>query len=158
MKDDQIREFMRKYWDGDTSLREEELLRDYFKADEVAPEFESFRPLFVFFGQSKKVRMQTDIDLPQIDEKSAKNRIIPLRWLRNVAAGAVLLIGLLFLMKLSDTPSEQDWAYEDTFEDPEIAYQELRKAIYFMSSKMNTGIDQTTNSIEKMEPLIKLLN
>ena len=48
-----IKGILDRYWEGETSLKEEQLLKTYFNSNQVAKELESFRPLFVYYKEQK---------------------------------------------------------------------------------------------------------
>ncbi len=159
MTDDQVRLLMEKYWDGDTTLDEEKSLRGYYSAGKVSAEFEAYTPLFVFFDQSQSLKMESDIAPPQPESIPGPARVISLKWWMQAAAAVIVLVGLFFVTRQQQQTSTTDMiAYEDTFEDPELAYEEFKKAMYYVSGKMNRGVTTTHRSMDKMEPLIKLLN
>ena len=51
-----------------------------------------------------------------------------------------------------------DYAYNDTFENPEEAYAEFKKAMAYVSNKMNKGMDTAAKGINKVETLTEILN
>jgi len=49
-----IEQLLEKYDNGETSLNEEQQLRDYFAQEEVAPHLESYKVMFQYFNTTKQ--------------------------------------------------------------------------------------------------------
>ncbi len=70
-----IRQILEKYWNAETSLQEEGILKSYFSSDNVSDEHIEFIPLFSHFTQLKN--MSSDIDISAIlSSKSDTNQNI----------------------------------------------------------------------------------
>ncbi|MFA5849061.1 MAG: hypothetical protein WC833_04200 [Bacteroidales bacterium] len=48
-----IRTLLDRYFNGETTLQEEETLRNYFSRSDIDPEFKQYSPLFNYFSQEK---------------------------------------------------------------------------------------------------------
>ena len=46
-----INNLLEKYWEGESSLQEEETLKQYFNHGTVAPELEQYQSLFQYFKE-----------------------------------------------------------------------------------------------------------
>lgn len=156
MEDHKIRALLDKYWEGETSLEEEQNLRSYFASSQVAEEFLPFSPLFNYYQEAQHVRMNKEIKPPELPQISRKT--VSLRWLINVAASLVIFIAMFFINRYSKAPATDQYAYQDTYQDPQQAYDEVKKALLFVSTKMNKGVHTATYSLEKMQPLGEILN
>jgi hypothetical protein len=155
MEENKIREVLERYWEGETSLEEEKELRSYFASSQVADEYASYIPLFVFFDEERHKEMSTHIKLP-IDVK--KGKVINIKWLINIAASIVIFIAMFFINKNLNRENVHQYAYHDTYQTPEEAYLEVKQALLFVSVKMNKGVSTISQSLEKMEPLDKIIN
>ncbi len=159
MEDHRIDELLSKYWEGETSLQEEQFLQQYFSSGSVREEHEAFAPLFQFFSHAREDEMKTEIEIPVMEKKEARTRSLPsLNWIVGIAASLVLLLGIFFSSRNDDTLTQEEFVYEDTYESPELAYEEFKKAMYMVSSKMNKGMSTAASTLEKMEPLDEILN
>ncbi len=49
-----IDQLLERYWNAETSLEEEEILRAFFSQEEIPTELEQYRPLFVYEHQEQK--------------------------------------------------------------------------------------------------------
>jgi hypothetical protein len=84
------------YFEGLTTLEEEQALRDYFQGENVSEELEIYKPMFRYFSREIS---GSDFVQPALDSKQTpKRRRSILRWV-SVAAAASLL--LLFSLKLT---------------------------------------------------------
>ena len=159
MEDHKIDELLAKYWEGETSLKEESLLRDYFTSGQVRPEHEAISPMFQFFTLARGQEMESEIEVPsEVTTEAKKGRIRSMNWIIGVAASLVLMIGVFFMTGNDHALQDEDFVYEDTYDNPELAYEEFKKAMYMLSSKMNKGVSTAANTLEKMEPLDEILN
>ena len=156
MEESKIREVLERYWEGETSLDEEKELRSYFASSQVADEFIPFIPLFAFFDEEKHKEMPSDISLPNEIKKGGK--VVNFKWLINVAASLVIFIAMFFINKNLNRESVEQYAYQDTYQTPEEAYLEVKQALLFVSTKMNKGVSTVSQSLEKMEPLDRIIN
>lgn len=156
METDKINALLDKYWAGESSLEEEHILRAYFSSDSVDPALDSMRPLFSFYEERKHVRMAEDVSFtPQVRPTAP---VYNLRWLINVAATVLVFIGLFFANRYQDERSKNTYVYVDTYDDPEVAYREVKEALRFVSIKINKGLTKADQSLNKMEPLDNILN
>ena len=60
---DKIEKLLEKYDNGETTLQEEQQLKNYFSQEVVAPHLEVYKPMFVYFLQTQK----EDVHLVQMD-------------------------------------------------------------------------------------------
>lgn len=107
MKSTEIKSLLNKYFEGNTSLKEEEILKIYFSGENIAEEFQSYKDHFQFFNALDekmtrgilnddeliknvfKDRHKTDNPIIPINKKNAS----PLPWLRYAAGMALLVLG-----------------------------------------------------------------
>ena len=139
-----IEQLLEKYFEGETSVAEEQQLKEYFNSEHVASHLEVHKPLFSYFSQSKKDKMNFSSILP------SKKRIYTL-WI-GVAASLLFIVGIITFW---DKPSAKQ---EDlgSFEDPEIAFRETQKALAMLSENVNVGIQslEYVNEYEKTKKTI----
>jgi anti-sigma-K factor RskA len=51
--DNRIRLLVDKYFEGETSLKEEKTVRDYFAREDIAPDMTHLQPLFLYFNRER---------------------------------------------------------------------------------------------------------
>lgn len=115
-----------KYENGETTLKEEQYLRDYFSQDEVAPHLEVYKPMFMYFLQTQQEQYTKDVPLKP---KKTNNLY---RWI-SVAAIALLMLGLYIVA------SNQSKTLDELSSEERLAYNETMEAFNLLSSHFNKG-------------------
>jgi hypothetical protein len=64
-----IKKLMDKYWEAETSLEEEKLLKMYFNGDDVAEEFKPFRDLFLYHESKSQINYPDSKDMDILLER-----------------------------------------------------------------------------------------
>ncbi len=141
-----------KYWAGETSLEEEKLLKQQalMAKSEIS---EELKQLFSISLEESKISLDSNFEsefwgLVEENEKM-KGKVIQFRvssFLRYAAVG-VLAVAISFaignfIMKFDAAPVAVDGTFaslEDTYEDPEQAFLEMKRALMFASTKLNSG-------------------
>ncbi|PWA05355.1 hypothetical protein [Flavobacterium psychrotolerans] len=126
-----IEELLEKYFQGGTSIAEEQELRKYFSSSNVLPHLEQYKPLFGYFSLVKKEEFEREI-LPQTKKYN-------LAWL-SIAASVVVLLGIGTYVYLNNNKANQNQDL-GTYDDPEVAYRETQKALALLSNHVNVGIE-----------------
>jgi len=152
MESAKIRELVEKYWEGDTTLEEEEQLRDYFSQEEAPEGLKNEAVLFRYYRTNTRFRTldaQFDDQLVQrIERKQSRQRWLVFRPMMSAAAVVVLLLAAVVLFRTEpENPAPAITTTEDTYEDPRLAYEQTKEALLLVSSLMNEG----TQHIEKLE-------
>lgn len=131
MELDKIERILEKYFEGETTIAEENELRTYFSSSNVAPPLEQYKPVFGYFAIEKEQRFEQDIPL-----KSKKRSLVV--WL-SVAASIVVLIGVgTFTYFNYQANQNQDLG---TYDSPEQAFKETQRALAQLSDHVNTGVE-----------------
>jgi hypothetical protein len=90
MNEQKIDELIRLYFEGATSLAEEQALREFFSGEKIPPPFAACKPLFSFFAEERAIE-------PPVRKSQSKTvRMLP--WLAFPAVAAS--IAILCLIKL----------------------------------------------------------
>ncbi|MEL7001997.1 MAG: FecR domain-containing protein [Bacteroidota bacterium] len=102
MRTEEIRNLLDKYYAGDTSRKEEEVLYDWFAQNEVPEEFMSEKAQFLFF-QEGRVKKAPDYFIENLESKMEKNPFFrsPGNWLKVASAVALLAISVFIINSLS---------------------------------------------------------
>jgi len=100
-----------KYFEAQTSLDEEEYLRQYFQSDEVLEELEMYQPLFQYFSVEREQKNNSPVLVP-LTENRPKIKRSP-QWTSFAAACLLLLFGLRFFTNIQKTEGEISMAYID---------------------------------------------
>ncbi|MBO9586178.1 MAG: hypothetical protein J7574_18590 [Flavobacterium sp.] len=135
MELNKIEEILEKYFQGETSIAEENQLKEYFSSPNVAQHLEQYKPMFGYFSQAKEQKSTYEIPL-----QSKKRNVA---WL-SIAASAVLLLGIgtyFFVSEQNDTAAVASQTELGTYDDPEEALKATQKALALLSNHVNVGIE-----------------
>ena len=157
MKIKEIEELLERYYEGDTSLGEEKQLREFFSSDDVPEQLRLHQPMFRFFADEAAHTLGDDKQ-----ENSMKRRIqqfigetsavVPhpgkrrLQYLSGIAAGLLLLISLVFVIRNEISKRQQ---VEMAGVSTEVAYAQATQALMMVSVGLNTGL----NSVQRFQTL-----
>lgn len=128
-----IEKLLEKYENGETTLKEEQQLKNYFSQETVAPHLEMYKPMFDYFSINQQEQFTKDVPLKT-------RRIFSYQWI-SVAAVVVLMIGFYF-----KTSSKNDLG---TYQDPQMAYNEVVKSLAMISNQFNKGVS-TVGYLDEM--------
>lgn len=161
-----IKALLEKYYNGETSRDEEKILRGYFSSENIDNELIADKDIFLFqIQESKKLDIIPDISEEiwnSINRNSAKNnkkvRSFAYVYLK-VAASVVFLLASYFLLKTQIFNPEQKTYFTDTYDNPEIAYQQAKETLLYVSALLNNGaghlepiqkINESTQELNKL--------
>lgn len=153
MDTDNIRQLLDRYYDGQTSEREEQVLKDYFLQDDVPPQWATDQRLFrQLYGADMPAvddleqRLSRQIDSWNRVEKTAnrRSRTVGLRWIAGIAASLLLLFAIGLLVDRQQKQAQYA-VQQDTFDDPRDAYAETQKALMMFSKSINKGLNKVEN-------------
>ncbi len=122
-----IEQLLEKYFDAETSIAEENQLKEYFSSPDVAPHLEQYGSMFGYFASEATQKFDKTIPL--------KTKRHYAQWI-SVAASLVLLMGMFAYF--TNQPAEDDLG---TYNDPEVAFRETQKALNMVSKNVNVGIN-----------------
>ena len=159
-----IKQILDKYWEGETSLQEENLLQEYFNSEKVVEELKDVQPLFQYF----KVEQTTRIENPNFDEallaqlettvikpmRSVSRRRRIIRLVSSAAAILLIAFGGYFAYQQTNTGDGQvaeTLQLEDFSEEDRLAYEQTKMALAYMSSKLNRGTNIAASNLVKVQ-------
>jgi len=128
MELDRIENLLEKYFEGETTIAEENELRIYFGSSDVAQHLEQYKAMFGYFAKAKEQKFEQKIPL-----QSKKRNVA---WL-SIAASVVVLLGM-FTFYNYDVNQNQDLG---TYDDPQKAFEETQKALNLLSKNVNVGVE-----------------
>ena len=129
-----INDLLDKYWNCETSLEEEQQLREYFKGKDFPEQHKETAALFRYFNESKKKAL-TDIsfDSQVMAKVRPQGKLVKLVYnTMRIAAGVAVLVMAVWFVKnevRKSTPQEM----VDTYDDPKLAFEETKKALMMIS-------------------------
>lgn len=144
-----IKKLVDKYWEGETSLKEEQQLHAYFNGPKVDKRLQSVQPLFAFFKQEQEKKSQQPLRLWEVIRPQK-------RWGLVAASIAILITAACWLHQQQhswSSPSnlavqESMELQKDTYKDPEKAFQEAKAALMRVSKGLNKGVKATKEGLE----------
>ena len=118
-----IDKILENYFEGETTLEEEKLLRTYFCSADVAEKHKDFIPLFRYQIAEREVKSARQVQVP-----SRRNY-----WW----AAATCLAMAVGLTVVLNRPAED----LGTYDNPEEAFRETQKALNLLSTNVNKGVE-----------------
>lgn len=143
MDSKRIEELLNKYWNCESSLEEEQQLREYFRGREIPEQLKETASLFRYFDINKKKTL-TDVSfdrdvLVRIRPKGKMSSMV-FNAMRIAAGISVLVVAFWFVKNevRKSTPQE----VVDTYNDPKLAFEETKKALMMISKSFGTAEEQ----------------
>lgn len=138
-----IEQWLELYFEGESSLAQEQKLRAYFTDNDVAPHLEKYTALFSAFAKAKQERYTGEINLPK---KKAFSPVF------SIAASILVLIGLfLFFNNNNNRNNNNNTNDYGTYKDPEVVALKTKQALFMMGS----FIDQSTSKLNALNEFDK---
>lgn len=134
-----IEKLLEKYENGETSLKEEQQLKNYFSQEIVAPHLEIYKPMFAYFLVNQQERFTKEV--PLIPIAIGTKKVINYKWI-SVAAVALVMLGIYLKSTLKEDLG--------TINDPKIAFNEVSKSLEMISRNFNKGVS-TVNYLDEYE-------
>lgn len=135
MDSKEIGQLLEKYWNCETSLEEEQLLRSYFNGPNVPEQLKDAADLFKFFEGERRRALGDSFDhdvMRTVKKTERKAKVVSMvRWVQvaRMAAGVLVVVVAGYFVRnevIKSTP-------EDTFSDPRQALEETKKALMLIS-------------------------
>ncbi|PRP66319.1 hypothetical protein [Nonlabens agnitus] len=131
-----MNKLLEKYWEGETSLQEEQDLRDYFKSDRVSQEHLVYKGLFHSYEMEKSIDDGGFDAFAKVKSKQLHNKKFNRRTWTGIAVAASVSLMVAVGSGLYDHSNDADLG---TYESPEEAYEATVAALELVSSKFNKG-------------------
>ncbi len=125
-----IEQLLEKYENGETSLKEEQQLKDYFSQETVAPHLEMYKPIFCYFLVNHQEQFTKHVPLKT-------KKVFNYKWL-SVAAVTVLMVGFYLNNEIKEK------------KEIALAEQQLKESLALVSRHFNKGVSQI-NYLETLE-------
>jgi len=151
-----IRQLLDKYYDAETDEQEEDILYEYFSGV-VAPEFEMFKPHFLFnrigYDDGKELRSDfNEIFMKNISAtnlKPVKSKRLNLFRYAGVAAAAVAVFVMFLLINKDEDVSEEEYA--QVIESLILISEKMETASHELRALSN--IENSLNTIDAFKAL-----
>lgn len=126
-----IEDLLTRYEEGNTSLAEEKILKDYFTKEEIPPHLNEYQSLFTYTVKAKATTFNKEIPY-----KHKKKRFAFI----GIAASIVIAIGLF--VAVNNPVEEMEQHQLGTIEDPEEAYLKAKETLLLVSDALNFGQEE----------------
>ncbi|MEN8248534.1 MAG: hypothetical protein ABFS32_06350 [Bacteroidota bacterium] len=141
---------LERYWNCVTTVEEEEELRNFFNKQEVPEELREAATLFRYYEKQRHTSLDQKFDeeiLEKITQhKSPKIRKLNLSFQNYMRVAAAVLVVLaasfVFRMEMWKGEEKPKMLLVDTYQTPEEAFEETKKAFQLIAAKMNEGRKQ----------------
>jgi hypothetical protein len=139
MDSKKLEELVKKYWDCETSLEEEQQLREYFRGENIPDVWRETATLFRYFDEQKSKTVEPQFDetvVNRIKEIPRKREGKVVKWVTaslRIAAGVAVLLAAVYFVRQELREDTVIASSEDTFEDPQQAFEETKKALLMIS-------------------------
>lgn len=149
-----IEQLLERYWQCETSLEEEQILRAFFGQEDIPAHLLQYKSLFVYQQvQKNEVKLGNDFDtkiLAMVEKPVVKAcRLTPMSRFMPLfkAAAAVALIFTLgnvaqYSFFMEDNLDYNYDTYKDTYDDPQMAYKQISSALMMVSEGINKSQDR----------------
>lgn len=155
-----INHLLDKYWEGETSLQDEETLKQYFNNGQVASEHRQFQPLFQYFKEEQDVLISDNFEIKLLErlQNEPEVKVRKLNWIRNIrsiaAVGIILFAAIFAFQKYSQPEDIKDYTlrdnvyiFDDNAEDTDEALAATKLALQLLSGKMKKGSKKATKGL-----------
>ena len=161
-----IKILIEKYFAGESNLKEEAIIKAYFKHENIAPEFQEYSALFQHFESEKEAVLTEDFDAklfeaieqstkPQLkiahQNTSTKKLYTAVRFLSRIAAVLVIGLAVWWMYPPKEEihqPTAIDWSKYEV-KTAEEAFKATQLAFSKISGEMHKGASKVANNISK---------
>lgn len=142
-----------RYWEGETTLEEEALLRRFFSEShpDMPEPLQEAAPLFGFFRDEmeKEQELEERLPAPGIPVEASPARVVrlsPFRHWMKYAAVLLMAVGMGYAMKQYQRQETKvhiaEVQQQKMEEETRVAYLETKKALQLLAKNLNKGTDK----------------
>jgi hypothetical protein len=143
-----IEQLLERYWQCETSLEEENALRDFFTNGEVPAGLLPYKELFVYQKEQQIEGLGADFDARMLSKVEgsvvkAKHLSLVSRFKPLFRAAAVVTVFLMLGNVAQRSLFHNDALdynynnYRDTYDDPNVAYKKVSSALLILSDEIS---------------------
>jgi hypothetical protein len=151
MEPNRLDALVEKYWDGETTVEEEKELKHFFSTcdlSQLSEPMQEVAQLFQYYmAQEQQPVLSTTFDEKLLDQLKTRpftqveRRSSVFFNLLKLAACLVLVVSAVWIFRNQQQARNVPPGLTelDTYEDPQQAYEETRKALLLVSAQLNRG-------------------
>lgn len=147
MNTTEIKILLEKYYEGETTLDEERMLREYFTSGNADETLKEHIPVFSFQARESKVATSIDFE-KKIEERFRDTQTVPFYrnrtfWVYFSGIAASLLFMITFFIETSQVNQTGNGFGGSEYSEAEArkAYQQTKTALAYVSGKYATGAE-----------------
>ncbi len=138
MESQRIHILLKKYFEAETTLDEENELVTYFNSGEVMEELKPYISIFTGLKElSYGENPELGDDLMNYILESEHKEKLRYRWMWQIVTGVAASV-ILVMLAVNFYSSQNHW--NDTFTDPDLAYAEATKTLEYVAGIYNKGL------------------
>jgi hypothetical protein len=158
----EIEILLNKYFEGESSLEEERVLKEFFNSGKVPVHLVEYSGMFGYFNEEVNDKLNPEIEEQILEQLTSTNRIPFYQnrrfwyYFTGVAATVLFLFTFLYESEISDNFK---FGEQYTRHDKQMAYMQVKQTLGYVSGKMNQGFEplQEMNKINAgSTPLVQL--
>ena len=136
-----IEEILDRYWQCETSVEEEKMLRDFFLNEQDIPShLIQYQSLFEYQNEKQAEKLPDDFEERILNRINAKPKRFHLRQAMAMAASIAILIGIGFTTHLQQTRTNQEQARETILD-----------ALFMISDNLQQGEELMFKTLREFE-------
>jgi len=145
-----IQSLIDKYWEGETSLAEEQAIKQYLSSNEVSEDHKDLIPLFSYYKMESGLSLaKEELDLSFVREAKPKVRyLIPK--IMGIAASFLLLFSVTYQYLGVSEDAIYTGKYTEV-EDPEEALEIAMDALGFLGNNYSKGTTPMSKGFKGLE-------
>lgn len=133
-----IEQLLEKYWSCETSLEEEQQLRDFFRDQAIPESMKETAALFQYFEKEKEKSLNENFE-PAVTKRFQERRggkvisMVSFSNIARIAAGIVVVVAATLFIR-QEVRKSYPKELQDTYTDPQMAFEETKKALMMISN------------------------
>jgi hypothetical protein len=159
MQNEYIDRLLQRYWNCETTVAEEQELRDFFSREDLPEAWQPYAPLFAYVRDEQAVTLSDGFDdrlKAAMDKETAgTKKYITIRIfapLLRVAASVLLIVGLGASIFFITRENNKPW-FVETYDDPNAALKDATYALEMLSQALQTTEEASLQTIRMIDDL-----
>ena len=169
MEYQEIEEILNMYFEGESTLEEETMLKEYFSQTGLPAEHREMKEMFQYFAAANHEAV------PNFDVSAELNSLVDNEWKKETwnrfrrvmawtSSAAAVLVLSFGIFQYTNKPES---VIKDTYKDPKLAYAETKRALLLVSRTMNRSttslkylskVDQSFSHVKKVAEIDQIIN
>lgn len=159
MQNEYIDRLLQRYWNCETTVAEEQELRDFFSREDLPEAWQPYAPLFHYVREEQAVTLSDGFEerlIAAIDQEAEEDKkYITIRIfapLLRVAASVLLIVGLGASIFFITRQNNKPW-FVETYGDPKAALKDATYALQVLSNALETTEEASLQTIRVIDEL-----